>query len=118
MKIEVAFFSSVEGSMTSEDGTVFWLHVKEENGTDLMLAFPHGEISNIVENAAMQAAQGKDAKGKPQVSAFKASSFEMVRGPDGEAVLTITVGQSGKIGLLLPADMPGQLSQALQGLAN
>jgi hypothetical protein len=36
-----------------------------------MLGFPHDEISNIVENAAMQAGRGKDAKGKPEASAFK-----------------------------------------------
>jgi hypothetical protein len=52
MKMDLAFFPSVEGSMTSEDGTLFMLHVKRETGGDLLLGFPHGEISNIVENAA------------------------------------------------------------------
>ena len=118
MKMDLAFFPSVEGSMTSEDGTLFMLHVKRETGGDLLLGFPHGEISNIVENAAMQAGRGKDEMGRKVESVFNARSFKLGRGPDGEAVLTLTVGQSGKIRFLLPADMPGQLSQALQKLAN
>ena len=83
-----------------------------------MLGFPHSEISNIMENAAMQSSRGKDQKGRASISAFKTSSFEIGRGPAGEAVLTLTVGESGKIRFLLPSDMPGQLSQALQKLAN
>jgi hypothetical protein len=104
--------------MTSEDGKTFMLHVKRPTGSDLMLGFPHAEISHIVENAAMHASRGKDQTGRTSFSAFKTSSFEIGRGPAGEVVLTLTVGQSGKIRFLLPGDMPGQLSQALQKLAN
>jgi hypothetical protein len=43
---------------------------------------------------------------------------EIGRGAAGEAVLTLTVRESGKIRFLLPGDMPGQLSQALQKVAN
>jgi hypothetical protein len=116
--MKVAFFPCVEDFMTSEDGEVFWLHVKHECGSDLMLGFPHDEFSNIVGNAAIQVAHGQDAHGKLEASAFKTTSFEIGRGPDGEVVLTLTVGQSGKINFLLPADMPGQLSESLQKLAN
>lgn len=118
MKIDMAFFPSVQGSMISQDGKMFLLHVKRESGSDLMLGFPHGEISDIVESVAKQAGNGKDAKRRPEVSAFKTTSFEIGCGPDGEAVLTLMVGQSGRISFLMTADMPGQLSQALQGLAN
>jgi hypothetical protein len=116
--MDMAFFPFVEGSMTSPDGKVFMLHVKRDTGGDLLLGFPHVEISNIVKYAAMQASNGKDAKRRKVASTFKASSFELGRGPDGEAVLTLTVGQSGKISFLLPTDMPGQLSVSLHKLAN
>ena len=104
--------------MTSEDGHTFMLHVKRPTGSDLLLGFPHSEISNIVENAAIQAFHGKDDKGRKTASAFKTKSFEIGRGSDGEAVLTLLVGESGKISFLLPDDMAGQLSEMLQKLAN
>src|SRR6478609_5689553 len=113
-KIDMAFFPSVEGSMTSEDGHTFMLHVKRPTGGDLLLGFPHSEISNIVENAAMQAGNGKDAQGRKTVAAFQTSSFKVIRGPNGEAVLTLVVGHAGAISFLLPNDMPRQLSATLQ----
>ena len=117
-KIDMAFFPSVEGSMTSDDGQTFMLHVKRPTGGDLLLGFPHSEISNIVANAAVQASNGKDQDGKKTVSAFQASSFKVSRGPDGEAVLAMVVGRAGAISFLLPGDMGGQLSGTLQKLAN
>ena len=112
MKIDMAFFASVEGSMTSRDGTTFMLHVKRESGSDLLLGFPHSEISNIIENAAMQSANGKDK------TAFTTSSFQLGPGEHGEPVLTMIVGKTGKISFALPADMPAQLTLALLKLAN
>jgi hypothetical protein len=117
-KMDIAFFPKVEGSMTSEDGQTFLLHVKRATGSDLMLGFPHSEIPNIVEHAAVQAAHGRDAACKGVVSAFKTSSFKVGRGPDGEPILTMIVGKAGTISFLLPDDMAGQLSECLQGLAN
>jgi len=55
---------------------------------------------------------------KKTVAAFKASSFKVGRGPAGKPVLTMVVGQAGAISFLLPGDMPGQLSETLQNLAN
>lgn len=78
-KIDMAFFPSVEGSMTSEDGHTFMLHVKRPTGGDLLLGFPHSELPNIVENAAVQAAHGRDAAGNKTVAAFKTSSFTVMR---------------------------------------
>jgi hypothetical protein len=43
----------------------------------LLLGFPHSEISNIVENATVQASNGKDQDGKKTVSAFQTSSFKV-----------------------------------------
>jgi hypothetical protein len=96
-KIDMAYFPSVKGSMTSEDGKTFMLHVKRPTGTDLLAGFPHAEIPNIVENAAMQAAHGRDAAGRTSVSAFKTASFQVGRGPNGEPVLSMIVGTAGKI---------------------
>ena len=117
-KIDMAFFPSVEGSMTSEDGQTFMLHVKRPTGGDLLLGFPHDQIPTIVENAAVQAGHGKDAAGKKVQSAFKADGFRIGRGPGGEAVLTMILGRGGSISFLLLGDMAGQLSETLQKLAN
>ena len=57
------------------------LHVKRPTGGDLMLGFPHSEISNIVENVAVQRAHGRDASGRKMVAAFKTASFKVSRGP-------------------------------------
>jgi len=73
--MDIAYFQSVEGSMTRDDGKTFVLDVKRPTGSDLMLGFPHAQISNIVENAAMQPSHGKDENGRTSISAFKTSSF-------------------------------------------
>ena len=117
-EIDMAFFPSVEGSLTSPDGQTFMLHVKRESGSDLLLGFPHAELSNIMENAAVQAAHGRNAEGHQTVTAFKATSFKVGRGPTGEPVMTICVGRAGTISFLLPNDMPGQMTEVLQKLAN
>src|SRR5258708_2566810 len=117
-EIDMAFFPSVEGSMTSPDGKTFMLHVKRESGSDLLLGFPHSEIPNIVENAAVQAANGKDADAQPTIAAFKTSSFNVGRSPTGEPVLTMGIGRAGTVSFLLPNDMPGQMIEVLRKLAN
>lgn len=104
--------------MTSPDGQTFMLRVKRPTGGDLLLGFPHSEIANIVENAAVQAVHGRDGNGQQTGAAFKASAFRMGKGPNGELVLTMMIGRAGAISFLLPADMPGQLSETLQKLAN
>jgi hypothetical protein len=117
-KVDMAFFPSVEGAMTSEDGQTFMLHVKRPTGADLLLGFPHKELPKIWEFAAVQSSQGKDASGKEVTSAFETSSFELGVGPSGEHVLTMIVGPGIKLRFLLPASMSEQLSHALQRLAN
>ena len=57
-----------------------------------------------------------NAYGRISISAFEISSFQIGRGPAGESVLTLTVGENGKIRFLLPSDMPGSLTQALRKL--
>lgn len=116
-KIDMAFFPSVEGSMTSDDGQTFMLHVKRPTGGDLLLGFPHSEITIIIEYAAVQAAQGR--KGKDEtVAPLMTSSFILSRGPTGEPVLTMVVGRAGTISFSLPGGMPEQLAQLLQALVD
>jgi hypothetical protein len=117
-KIDMAFFPTVDGSMTSEDGHTFMLHVKRPTDGDPLLSFPHSEIPTIMENAAVQATHGRNADGKKRVAAFEASSFKVSRGPGGEGVLTMVVDRAGTISFLLPGDLPGLLSETLQKLAN
>ncbi|MES2294334.1 MAG: hypothetical protein V4527_13610 [Pseudomonadota bacterium] len=99
--------------MTSEDGQTFLIRVKCEDGSDLMPGFPHKEIPNIIELAAMQLSNGRDEVGHQVVSAFNTSSFRLGKGEGGETILTLTVGETGNISFILPGDMEGQLSDAL-----
>ena len=71
------------------------------------------EIPNIIELAAMQLAHGKDAEGQAVVTAFQSTSFTVGRGPNGEVVLSLTVGQTGAISFLLPDGMPEQIIEVL-----
>jgi hypothetical protein len=106
-------FPAVAGSMTSSDGQVFMLRARCEDGTELMLGFPHREIANIVENAAMQLAHGRDDDGQALRTAFNTTGFQLGRGPKGETVLTLTVGEAGNISFILPTDMAKQLHETL-----
>ena len=118
MKIDAQFFPVIDGSMTSDDGQTFFLRVRRDDNTEWMLGFPHEMLSLIVEHAAVQTAHGRGKNGAPTMTAFRATSFEIGRGPAGEAILSLTIGDAGKISLVLPAAMPGQLSEQLQKLAH
>ena len=116
--MEAVFFPSIRGSMTSQDGQHFFLHVEREDGGDLMLGFPHAELSNLVEHAAMQLSHGRDKDGDQVISAFRCAGFEVGRGPGGEPVLVLKVGEAGRLSFLLPRDMPGKLTEVLLKLAH
>ena len=100
----VQAFASVEGSMSSDNGKRFHLHVTREDGSHITLTFPHREIPNIIECAAMQIANGME-DGKPVVTAFRTSGFQVGHGPQGEIVLNMQVGKTGKIGFLISPEM-------------
>ena len=51
----------------------------------------------MVEAAAMQMDKGHDRDGDKIATAFVASGFKVGRGPEGETVLSMTVGDTGKI---------------------
>lgn len=116
MEKSVASFAAVEGSMTTADGQTFMLHVRRHDGTDLMLAFPHAQIENIVENCAMQLAHGRDEKGLKLTSAFKTTSFELGRAPGGQSILTLVVGSAGRISFILIPEMVAQMVTSLARL--
>jgi hypothetical protein len=116
--IEAVFFQSIKGSMTSDDGLSFFLHVEQENAGDIMLGFPHADLSNLVEHAAMQLSHGRDQDGDEVMSAFRCAGFELSRGPAGEPVLVLKVGEAGRLSFLLPRDMPGKLTEVLLKLAH
>jgi hypothetical protein len=111
--VDVEVFTGVEGSQTSEDGQGFALHARRADGHDVMLVFPHTEISNIVENAAMRLAHGRQEDGRNVATAFITLSFSVGQGPQGETVLTLAIGERGNISFLLPTDMSGQLREML-----
>lgn len=112
MRVPVVRFEAVVGSTTSKDGKTFFYRVRHENGTEAMLGFPHREISKLVETAAMQMENGKE-DGRNSISAFKTGSFVVGRGPKGGMVLSMVVGEVGKINFLVTHEMAGQLAAAL-----
>ena len=83
----------------------------------MMLVFPHSEISNIVENAAMQMGRGRDGDGEKIYSAFNTTAFKAGKGQTGETVLSFTVGKSGNISFVLPRELQGALFDALGQLS-
>jgi hypothetical protein len=111
---DVEVFTRIEGSQTSGDGHGFALHARREDGCKAMLVFPHSEISNIVENAAMQLEHGRDDDGLAVQTAFNTSSYRVGQGPKGEMVLTLVVGKTGTINFLMPTDMAHQLNDTLR----
>lgn len=113
MPIPVENFSTCDGSMTSEDGTTFFFHAKRDDGSGVMLSFPHEELPNIVEAAAMQMDRGKTLDGERMVAAFEASGFSVGRGPRGEIVMGIEMQEGGKICFLLHPELIEQLVPAL-----
>jgi hypothetical protein len=111
--IPVEYFPALDGSMSSSDGQTFYLKAEREDGSAVMLGFPHREIPSIVELAAIQVAHGKARDGGKVLSGFNVTSFELSKGEEGETVLSLTVGKTGNVNFILPADLEGQLFDAL-----
>src|SRR5690349_18246320 len=114
MPIPVENFTRCDGSMTSEDGKTFYFHVKrEDDGTHMMLGFPHEELPTLVEAAAMQMDKGRSLEGERIVAAFEASGFSVGRGPAGETVLGMEMAEGGRICFLLAPELIDQLVAAV-----
>ena len=100
--------------MTSEDGQIFYYYIQREDGTGTMLGFPHAELPNLIECAAMQMGQGRDKDGDKIATAFITDGFLVERVPKGETALSMTVGETRRLAsFLLPDDMPAELAAVL-----
>ena len=66
-------------------------------------------MPNINECAALQMTKGRAQDGEKVVTAFNTSGFLVRRGPEGETVLSITVGGTGQIGFLITPEMQLEL---------
>jgi hypothetical protein len=98
--------------MTSDDGENFYYKVRREDGSELMLGFPHNQVGFLIENAAMQLQNGRSA-GEKMATAFMTAGFILGRGPNGEIILMLEIGKSGRISFLLPEGMPVELEASL-----
>ena len=113
MSIPVESFTVCDGSMTSEDGQTFYLHAKRDDGSGVMLAFPHEELPSIIECAAMQMDKGKNMEAGKMISAFEAIGFSIGQGPEGQTVLGMSMNEGAKINFLLDPELIDELLTAL-----
>jgi hypothetical protein len=112
MKVPVEYFPVVDGSMTSDDGESFFYKVQRQDGSAVMLGFPHDQVGNLIENAAMQMQNGR-SEGEKLATAFITAGFLLGRGQNGEIVLMLEIGKTGRMSFLLPEGMPAELEAAL-----
>lgn len=102
-------FSEVTGSMTSPDGQRVFLRAETVEGDDLLLGFPHEAISTIIENLAVQLPHGRNAQGEPMMTAFWATGYEFGKGPNGEPVLNMLVGENARLNFVLTTEIVASL---------
>ncbi|MES2291787.1 MAG: hypothetical protein V4527_00630 [Pseudomonadota bacterium] len=111
--MEAEQFLSLDGSMTSQDGQLLYLQARRPDGEEAWLSFPHSQVTNICQTVAMQMGRGRDPDGNAVKDAFIASGFKLGRGPAGELVLTMRVGETGELSFLLTAEFAEQLAKSL-----
>ena len=61
----------------------------------------------------MQINKGRDWDGDKVATAFITGGFQVGHGPKGETVLSMTVGETGKISFLLEQEMVTELAAVL-----
>lgn len=110
--IPVEYFPVVDGSMTSNDGETFFYKVRREDGSEVILGFPHDQVPHLIETAAMQIQNGRE-EGQVVLTAFNTTGFTLGRGPKGEIVLILKIGLTGRMSFLLPEPMPAELEATL-----
>lgn len=103
--IPAMLFEDVTGSMTSEDGRTVYLNADTIDGEDLLLGFPHEQIATIIENLAVQLPNGRNEEGEKVRTAFFAGGYEIGKGPNGEPVLTLFIGENAKMNFVLNQEM-------------
>lgn len=109
-------FTEVKGSMTSPDGQQVFLKAETVDGDDLLLGFPHEQISTIIENLAVQLPNGRNAQGERMMTAFWATGFDIGKGPKGEPVLVLHLGAHANMSFVLSQEMVGALVMHLSSL--
>ncbi len=109
-------FSEVKGSMTSPDGQTVFLKAETVDGDDLLLGFPHQAIGTIIENLAVQLPNGRDTSGEKVMTAFFVNGYDIGRGPKGEPVLVMLLGDNAKMNFVLTQEMVGSLVGHLASL--
>jgi hypothetical protein len=103
--------------MTSPDGQQVFLKAETIDGDDLLLGFPHEAISTIIENLAVQLPNGRDTQGEKVMTAFWASGYDIGKGPNGEPVLVLHMGENAKMNFVLNQEIIGSLVGHLASLA-
>jgi len=110
-------FSDVKGSMTSPDGQQVFLKAETIDGDDLLLGFPHEQIGTMIENLAAQIPNGRNHEGDKVTTGFFVSGYEIGKGPKGEPVLVLPIGENAKINFVMTQEMVASLSMELSRVA-
>ena len=106
-------YPEILGSMTSDDGQVFVLQVRDAQGNDKMVGLPHRDIPRLVELAALQVPEGARLRGDKDLSVFNTRSFSVGISEGGQIILSLTIGGAAKLSFVLPGGMSAQLSETL-----
>lgn len=115
--IPAMLFDEVKGSMTSDDGLTVFLNVDTVDGDDMMIGFPHESIGSIIENLAVQLPNGRNSAGEKMMTAFWANGYELGKGPNGEPVLVLMLGENAKMNFVLNQKMVASLVMHLSSVA-
>jgi hypothetical protein len=113
MDIEVQYFPDIVASTSNHDGQVLLLQVRREDGSQILLAFPHQAIPDLVGLISEQMDQGRDKDGEEITHAFMTSDFSIDDGPEDGLVLSIMLQPGGVIHFQLPSPEAERLRDAL-----
>ena len=101
-------------SSTTEDGRLGLLHAEQEDGSEVLIAFPHEQLALVVEACARELGKAR-AAGTMDLKAFECTGFEMIRTTRGQIMMTLHLGEEGsQLDFLIPENMPGPLVKALE----
>lgn len=115
--IPAMLFDDVKGSMTSPDGQKVFLRAETVDGDDFLLGFPHEQISTIIENLAVQLPNGRNEAGEKMTTAFWATGYDIGKGPNGEPVLILHMGEHAMMNFVLNQEMVAPLVMHLSSVA-
>jgi hypothetical protein len=107
--IQAMLFDDVKGSMTSPDGQTVYLRAETIEGADLLLGFPHEKIGTMIEILAVQLPNGRTEEGEKVMTAFFATGYEVGKGPQGQPVLILRMGDNATMNFVLTQEMVASL---------